>query len=241
MAVTTGHGNPKWTREEVILALELYLECRPRIPSASDPRVKALSETLRAFPHHSAAARKASFRNADGVAFKLQNLRQVDTGLGLGNISQTDRSVWEELGSSQNRVKELAALIRAGLDTLNEVRESHAEYEAFAEGRVVTETHLRRERRPELRTRLIELRKKKDRFVCEICGKKPDVLDDILAESIYEAHHVIPLAIGDERSTRVSDMALLCACCHRLIHKAIAHQKRWISIPEARKLIYGYE
>ncbi|MDU9409008.1 HNH endonuclease [Pseudomonas sp. zfem001] len=241
MAVTTGHGNPKWTREEVILALDLYLECGLSIPSASDPRVKALSETLRAFPHHSAAARKASFRNADGVAFKLQNLRQVSTGLGLGNVSKTDRAVWEELGSSPNKVKELAALIRAGLDTLSEVREDQAEYETFAEGHVVTETHLRRERSPVLRTRLIDLRKKQGRFACEICARKPNVLDNTLADAIYEAHHVVPLAIGDERVTKIADMALLCACCHRLIHKAIVGQKRWLSILEARKLIYGYE
>src|SRR5262245_1062151 len=93
MAVTHGHGHPNWTRDETILALDLYFDCKGRIPSGSDDRVQALSELLRAFPYHSRAARKESFRNADGVAFKLQNLRQVNTGKGLGNFSKMDRAV----------------------------------------------------------------------------------------------------------------------------------------------------
>lgn len=238
MAITSGHGNPKWTREEVILALELYFECGDRIPSATDQRVVALSELLRVFPHHSEAARKESFRNPDGVAFKLQNLRQVATGRGLGNVSQTDRAVWDELGSSPSKVKELSALIRAGINALYEVRENEPEYEVFAEGRVVTETHLRRERNPKLRARLIERRSKDKGLSCDICGKTPGTVPSNLAESIYEAHHVVPLAAGDERTTKLSDMALLCACCHRLVHKAIASQGRWLSLAEARGIIY---
>lgn len=239
MAITSGHGNPKWTRDEVILALDLYFDCGKRIPSPSDPRVQALSEILRAFPHHQNAAKKASFRNADGVAFKLQNLRLVATGTGLGNVSKTDRAVWEELGSYPSQVKELAALIKTGLNTLNNVRESDPEYDIFVEGRIVTETHIRRERHPALRMQLIELRKKEDRFICELCGKKPEALNPMFVESSYEAHHIVPLAAGEERATKVSDMALLCACCHRMIHRAIAHQGRWLTISEAKTLIYG--
>ena len=80
MAVTHGHGNPKWTRDETILALDLYFDCSGIIPSGSDERVQTLSQLLRALPYHDRASRKETFRNPDGVAFKLQNLRQV-TGI----------------------------------------------------------------------------------------------------------------------------------------------------------------
>ncbi len=239
MAVTSGHGNPKWTREEVILALELYIECGEKTPPASDSKVKELSDLLRSFPHHSEAARKPSFRNPDGVAFKLQNLRQVATGKGLGNVSKVDRTVWNELGSEPYKLKMLATLIKAGINTLNEVRENEPSYDVFAEGRVVTETHLRRERDPVLRARLIEQRKKKGQLTCDLCAKGTTGIQASFAESTYEAHHIIPLALGEERSTRIADMALLCACCHRLVHKAIASEGRWIDLAEARKFIYG--
>lgn len=241
MAVTQGHGNPNWTREEVVLALDLYFDSNGKIPSTKDPRVVELSEVLRAFPYHSAAARKPSFRNPDGVAFKLQNLRQVDTGEGLGNVSRVDREVWEEFGHDRFRTKQFAQLIRAGIEVVDEVREERAAYEVFAEGRVVTETHLRRERDPSLRERLLDDRKKKSELRCEICGRGPAAADAALAEAIFEAHHVLPLAAGGERKTRLTDMALLCACCHRMIHSAISQQRRWLSIEDARSLIIGPE
>lgn len=239
MAVTSGHGNPKWTREEIILALNLYFECDGKIPSGSDPRVQALSEILRAFPHHSTAARKASFRNPDGVAFKLQNLRQVATGKGLGNVSQTDREVWDEFGSNPERVKTYAQLITTGVEILSEVKEEPGGYEVFAEGRVITETHLRRERDPKLRARLIETRRSNSALCCEICGRENPVNAPDLADAIFEAHHIQPLAAGPERQTKLADMALLCACCHKLIHKAIAVKGKWLTIEQAKATING--
>lgn len=239
MAVTSGHGNPKWTREEVILALDLYFDCSDRIPSASDYRVVALSNLLRSFPHYSEAARKESFRNPDGVAFKLQNLRQVATGKGLGNVSQTDREVWDELGSFPEKVRALSALIRSGIQTLHKIREEEAEYVIFAEGRIVTATHLRRERSAKIRTRLISQRIKDGGLFCDICAKTPGKVSPDLAESLYEAHHILPLASGAERVTKLSDMALLCACCHRLAHRVIAKKRRWLSVDELRVEIFG--
>lgn len=93
MAVTKGQGNPDWTREEVILALDLYHSLDGKIPNSKDERVCELSRTLRAFPHHRLAARTESFRNPAGVAFKLQNLRSVSTGRGLSiQLRLTERS-----------------------------------------------------------------------------------------------------------------------------------------------------
>jgi 5-methylcytosine-specific restriction enzyme A len=239
MAVTHGHGNPNWTRDEVILALDLYFDCKGRIPGQSDPRVKALSELLRAFPHHSVAARKESFRNPDGVAFKLQNLRKVATGKGLGNVSRIDREVWNELGHDPKRTEHLAALIRAGIEIVEDVEEDSGNDDVFAEGRVVTETHVRRERDPKLRKRLIEQRRKSgglkcDLFGCTAIGHSPE-----LREAVYEAHHLVPLSAGQERKTQLKDMALLCANCHRMVHRAIVQSKRWLSIEEAADAIIG--
>lgn len=92
-AVTKGQGNPNWTRDEVILALDLYHACEGQAPGPADDRVRELSRVVRAFPHHSQAARQESFTNPDGVAFKLHIIRSVATGVGLSNISKTDRVV----------------------------------------------------------------------------------------------------------------------------------------------------
>jgi 5-methylcytosine-specific restriction protein A len=239
MAVTHGHGNPNWTRDEVILALELYFDCAGRIPGSSDARVVALSNLLRAFPHHSTAARKPSFRNPDGVAFKLQNLRQVATGKGLKNASKVDREIWTELCRGQKRVRELAALIRAGIEIVEQTKEKSDDDDVFIEGKVVTETHVRREREPKLRELLLAERRAAGELSCDVCGCTPTSPVAALREAIYEAHHVLPLAAGQERKTRVKDLALVCANCHRMVHRAIAQSKRWLNIAEARAQIMG--
>jgi 5-methylcytosine-specific restriction enzyme A len=237
MAVTHGHGNPNWTRDETILALDLYFDCKDRLPSSSDHRVHALSELLRAFPYHSRAARKESFQNSDGVAFKLQNLRQVATGKGLGNVSMTDREIWNELGNNPERTKDLAKLIRSGIDVVEEAKQELDLEEVFSEGRVVTEAHSTRERKPQLRRRLLEHHRRSGVLECGICGCSAPISE--LGEAIFEAHHIVPLSIAAERRTKLRDMALLCANCHRLIHRAIASEKRWLNIQEARLIIFG--
>ena len=167
MAKTQGHGNPDWTRDEVILALDLYLSCGGMVPSGSDARVKALSQTLQSLSVHPASRRVESFRNPDGVSFKLQNIRQVASGKGLANVSQVDRDIWLRFGDKPDIVKKLASEILSlagGKDA--SAGEAMTSYNAsgdevvFAEGRVLTSSHTRRERSRELRKKLIAGRAK---------------------------------------------------------------------------------
>jgi 5-methylcytosine-specific restriction protein A len=234
MAVTQGHGNPNWTREEVILALDLYQDCGEAIPSKGDKRVRALSELLRSLPYHRVAARKESFRNADGVAFKLQNLRQVATGKGLGNVAIMDREVWNDLGLDRERTKQLAALIRSTLDEVRGSADDSDDDEEFFEGRLVTKAHVRRERNPKVRAHLIRLRKNKGLMRCDVCSCAPK---NAMQEAIFEAHHVVPLSAAHERNTRIRDMALLCANCHRMVHRAIGDAKHCLSVEDAKQRI----
>lgn len=238
MARTSGHGNPSWTRDETILALELYFDCEGKIPSGRDQRVVGLSELLRQLPYHSEASKRESFRNGDGVAFKLQNLRQVATGHGLGNVSQMDRKIWSEFGSRPEAVKQMAEVIRGNIAAVQVMPPQEAEEdEEFFEGRVATIVHNRRERNSRLRSQLIDLRRKGDGLACEVCGATGPTGSEALAEAIFEAHHIIPLSAAPERKTRLADMALLCANCHKLIHRLIAAEKRWIEPSEAKLLL----
>lgn len=232
MARTQGHGNPDWTREEVILALDLYFDCDGKIPPNDDPLIVNLSNLLRSFPYHAAAARKDSFRNPAGVAFKLQNLRQVATGKGLGNTSKTDKAIWEEFGKRQELVKSIADSIRTNLVVLPELESDENEVE-FPEGRLITQLHIGRERNRNIRKQLIKTRKRNSTLICDICNHQPHS-DPSLEDAVFEAHHVIPVATAGERIVRLSDMALLCANCHRLLHRRISLEKRWISVKEAR-------
>lgn len=231
MAVTHGHGNPKWTRDETLLALNLYLECGGAVPSKTDERIRELSQLLRSLPYHNRASRKESFRNPDGIGFKLQNIRQIATGKGLGNVSQMDRFIWKELGENPEEVKKLAELIKAGIEITEFSSDEPEDDFEFAEGHTVTEAHKRRERRPAFRKELLARKRKLGALECEICSRIE--ASTPFGDAIFEAHHTLPLAAG-ERKTKVSDLALLCANCHRGLHRSIANAKQWIQISEAK-------
>jgi 5-methylcytosine-specific restriction protein A len=238
MAVTQGHGNPAWTRDEVLLALNLYFECEGQVPGPSDPRVIALSQTLRALPLHLHSAKNERFRNPDGVAFKLQNIRQVATGAGLGNVSSMDRQVWAEFGPQPQRVTELVKALTAS-DLFDEISEADVlaldDDAVFAEGRLLTALHCKRERHPRLRREF--LKRRAHSLHCDACGDGPKVGSEALRDAGFEAHHRVPLASGGVRSTRLADLALLCATCHRLIHRAISRERRWVQIQELQALL----
>ena len=176
-----------------------------------------------------------SFRNPAGVAFKLQNLRSFETGKGLRNVSEMDRHVWGEFGERPEEARRLASLIRSGImfaEHADEVEDS--DEDEFYEGKLITLMHKRRERHPNLRKRLLASRYKQGFLSCDMCNRSPTTTRPEFREALFEAHHLKPLSMLEERITKLSDVALLCANCHRLVHKAISISGRWLSLAECR-------
>lgn len=241
MAVTQGHGNPDWVRDEILLALDLYLRCDGNLPGPTDSRVVALSNEIRQLPLHAGAAKRESFRNAAGVHFKLQNLRQVATGHGLEHSSRADRDVWQSFGRRPDLVRTLVDEIRRQVTTAEVSRSQVASIdddEVFGEGRVLTALHRSRERSPKVRARLIHMRRASGQLFCEACGEGPKVeVVRELEDAGFEVHHIVPLSTVGQRGTRLRDLALLCATCHRLIHRAMHVRGSWITVQEFQGLV----
>jgi 5-methylcytosine-specific restriction protein A len=237
MAKTRGHGNSDWTRDETILALDLYFKCDGKMPSATDARVGELSLLLRSLPLHLTPLRTETFRNPDGVAFKLKNLNSVAIGGGFGNVSETDRRVWAEFGGHRDKVKRLAELIRVALVVESMEVAAGDQEEEFFEGRLLTTLHKKKERHPKIRGKLLTSRRKRGALHCDMCLSTSLSTKANFEDAAFEAHHTLPMSMALERKTRISDMALLCANCHRLLHRAIALNGRWLTIEEARGII----
>jgi hypothetical protein len=69
--------NPTWSRDELILALDLYLRHRERLPDSDDTEITELSQTLNS-PFGEQANDAVLFGNRNGVYMKLANFRAVD-------------------------------------------------------------------------------------------------------------------------------------------------------------------
>jgi hypothetical protein len=92
--------------------------------------------------------------------------------------------------------------------------------------------HVRRERDSELadakRQAVLAL---KDRLECEACGFAAQSTYPGLVGEVCEVHHRRPLAeVVEATITRLDDLAVLCANCHRAIHRT----KPMLSVEEFR-------
>ncbi len=147
------------------------------------------------------------------------------------------RRTWRK----SRRVTRLATLIRAGIAADRQVASPEVdepEDVEFYEGRLLTESHMRRERSAALRKALLKKRQG-DALHCELCGEAHAALPPDLRTAAFEAHHIVAIATVGEGATKLSDVVLLCATCHRLLHRLIALRRGWVSLTEAKALIQG--
>ncbi len=97
------------------------------------------------------------------------------------------------------------------------------------EGRKVTARHVRRERSAWLRRKKIEAAG--ERPVCEACGFDFETFYGDRGHGFIECHHLTPVSeLSLATRTRLEDLALLCANCHRMIHAS----RPWIDIDELK-------
>ena len=106
--------NPKWTEDELILTLDLYLDMRTSDISAKNPKIVALSESLNALRSTDKVDEK--FRNPNGVALKMHNFSQYDpsrTARGMNHGGRLDKIIWDRFEGKRAELRTAANLVRA--------------------------------------------------------------------------------------------------------------------------------
>lgn len=236
-------SNPNWTREELILALDLFFrKGGDRMPGDTDPDVIELAALLRSLPIHPPEARAGNFRTAGSIAFKCGNfMRFLPEGGGPHHGGHLDEVVWNEFHGDRDRLRAEADELRRlakdpdAVAQLSTVEIADDEEDAAAhEGEIKFKLHKQRERDRGLpRKKKASVLRKTGRLACEACGHDFANVYGKRGEGFIECHHVKPIAAlqaGDE--TRLEDLALVCANCHRMLHYGGN-----ITIEELKKMI----
>lgn len=215
---------PDWSVDELMLALDLYLRTRGEISYRPTAKVVTdLSAEIRALHIFPEEIRKSErFRNPSGVALKLHNFSAIDpdyAGMGMGHFGTADRRTWEDWAHRPGDLAQAVALIRelGATDGLPGDTGEEEEYEA-PEGRVLYRAHRRYERDHKLvAKKKAEALKKTGRLACEVCDFESSEVYEI--HGVIDVHHVVPLHKIGESVTAMSDLALVCPTCHRVLHK----------------------
>ncbi len=219
--------NPSWTRDELILALDLYFRVNPVHISESHPEIMALSKLLNQLPIHTDRPDVERFRNPNGVYMKLCNFLRLDPsykGVGLDAGSKKDEEVWNEFAGDKERLHRVAEAIRAWAEPSPQDRmiplEADEDFEA-PEGRVILRQHKVRERNTTLSSKRKALAIKEfGELRCEACGFNFREVYGTLGEGFIECHHTVPVSqLRPGQPTRLKDLALVCANCHRMLHQ----------------------
>ena len=141
-------------------------------------------------------------------------------------------SIGKQISVSKPGISGLPCYVR-GADSAPDVGDDPAAVEASAaEGRELLRLHRLRER-----NRGLVARKKRrvladtGRLACEACSFDFSAVYGPLGKGFAECHHTLPLGrAAGERRTMLRDLAVVCANCHRMLHR-----RPWHTVGELRE------
>ncbi|WP_432730564.1 HNH endonuclease [Klebsiella oxytoca] len=104
-----------------------------------------------------------------------------------------------------------------------------------SEGRPILRLHLSRERAPALvKKKKQSVLDKTGKLECEICSVDFREIYGELGRGFAECHHKNPLSLReDNQETKLEDLAIVCANCHRMLHR----RRPWLTV-DVLKNIY---
>ena len=234
----------RWTWDELVLACDLLMGSGWHELDEGNKLVIELSELLRRLPIHPKELRPPTFRSPGSVRRKMADIATQHPGdkRKPTNGNKLDVVVLNAFLDQPDEMRKNARRLREGL-LAGEFDEVAAQEIAFAgdlvrvqEGGLLVQVHLRRERSPKLRQKKIDdVLGRLGRLACEVCGFDFAATYGERGEGYAECHHVLPLHVSGEKENSIEDLAVLCANCHRMIHRGV----HWLTPAELRELVEG--
>ncbi|MDF2811082.1 MAG: endonuclease, partial [Microvirga sp.] len=209
-------------------------------PDKGSKEIAELSALLNRLAHRRGVLRTDKFRNANSVYMKLMNFRRLDPEfraagkVGLTRGAGGERDVWDAYAHDLPALDEAASAIRLAVVEASVSLSDEAlagEYEAEEWG-VRLSVHLRRERDPAVvRLKKEAVLAKEGVLKCEVCDFDFATHYGVRGAGFIETHHRRPVSeLKRGETTKADDLALVCANCHRMLHRG----PRLLSIEELR-------
>ncbi|USU03887.1 HNH endonuclease [Sphingomonadaceae bacterium OTU29LAMAA1] len=170
-----------------------------------------------------------TLRNRNGVYLKVMNFRSSDPSyldqgkVGMQRGSRLEGVLWAEYDGRLANLAADAEAIRqavAGADEAVMAKLPVVEPYEGAEGGVIMRLHKRYERDPRLVREKRKAAAAAGSLACEVCGFDSEEAYGELGVGYIEVHHTEPVhTLAPDTKTKLDDLALLCANCHRMLHR----------------------
>jgi 5-methylcytosine-specific restriction enzyme A len=225
--------NPKWHRDEIILALDLYFSPDRGSIDNNNPKIIEVSKILNALPIFPERPDEQRFRNENGVTLKLSNFLSFDPnykGKGMTRSSKLDKIVFKEFQHDRDQLHNIASEIRKVVEDpilrskVYEIEDDEeTRNDTVLEGQVIYKLHKVRER--DISIVLLKKKQalsKQSKLICEACVFEFEHFYGELGKGYIECHHRTRLAnFSTTTTTSLEDLALVCSNCHRMLHRRI--------------------
>ena len=116
--------NPKWSRSEIIVALDFYFKHYPNIPGVNSQEIIEISKILRDMKLQKDNTITSNYRNTSGVYMKLMNFNHLNpdqSSKGLSGGSVLDQQIFKEFYNDQNFLSNIADEIKINSKNINDI------------------------------------------------------------------------------------------------------------------------
>ncbi len=233
--------NPPWTRDELLVALDYYLDNPDDYFSPTGNGVLGLTAKISHVAKALGLTGSDTLRNANGVSMKLLNFRAHDPNhntKGLIRGNKLEEVVWAEFADNPTALKKVVASI---LDVTQVATAEDAPFlpeddlTEAVEGQLLTRMHRYRERNATIvKRKKAAYLKQHGHLCCEACGFDFHATYGERGGGFIECHHTKPvseLAAGE--TTKLADLVLLCANCHRMVHAS----RPWWTVEDLKEAL----
>jgi 5-methylcytosine-specific restriction protein A len=225
--------NPPWVRDELMLALDLYMRYDPSRISKKHRELIALSKTLKKLPLHKRIPDRKTFRSPSSIYMQLRTFMSLDPrtrAAGLTHANKLEKKIWKEFSRDLETLNRIAVAIRAlaKSSVIKLLKTSVEEESSCPAGKLLYRFH----KKLEANRKLNERKKKQSRSLkCELCGFDFEKTYGPVGKGYIELHHKVPLSqLSHSRKARLADLMLICSNCHSIIHRQLGFLRRNFTI-----------
>lgn len=215
-------ANASFTRDEVILALDVLYSNSGITPKPESMKIQELAKVLHHLPIHPTETRKKDFRTPTGVQAQINRYQHRYANMVGSMFYEIDA----EFEGRHDELHAIASAIRGNVASFNKtIFGDPLENEGFPEGSLLGHLH----RVVETRDSAMLIPGKR----CEVCQIETD---DIYPDcpSLMRLHLTVPVtALDGNKKYGANDFITVCPNCHAALHR----RRPWLTKANCGELL----